>query len=88
MMTKTIYKFGKERSKQRLSPRPLEGRIEKPVYDTVSEPPLAEVLADPIIHAVMERDGVTMEELSGHIDQAQHTLMVKNMNSNVERTAA
>ncbi|MCW9034713.1 MAG: hypothetical protein OQJ97_10890 [Rhodospirillales bacterium] len=87
-MTKTIYKFGKERSKQRLSPRPLEGRIEKPVYDTIAEPPLAEVLADPIVHAVMKRDGVTMEELSGHINQAQHTLVVKNAGSYVERTAA
>ena len=32
--------------------------------DGRSEPSLSEVMADPIIHAVMRRDGVTAEQLA------------------------
>jgi hypothetical protein len=39
-----------------------------------TEPPLAEVLADPLVHQVMRRDGVTPSELQRIIRQAQAQL--------------
>lgn len=36
-----------------------------------SEPPLAEVLADPVVHLVMRGDGVTHTELEAIIRRAQ-----------------
>jgi hypothetical protein len=38
------------------------------------EPPLCEVLADPIVQAVMRRDGVTPSALKSVIAGAQHRL--------------
>jgi len=38
------------------------------------EPALEEVLADPVIHAVMRRDGVTLAELQAAIRRAQQRL--------------
>jgi hypothetical protein len=40
------------------------------------EPALAEVLADPIIHLVMRRDGVTLAQLRGVIARARWALSV------------
>jgi hypothetical protein len=39
-----------------------------------SEPPLCEVLADPIIQAVMRRDGVSLAALGSVIAQARRRL--------------
>ncbi|MFI5023110.1 MAG: hypothetical protein ACHQRJ_15860 [Alphaproteobacteria bacterium] len=38
------------------------------------EPPLVEVLADPVVHLVMRRDGVTHIELEAIIRRAQNRL--------------
>jgi hypothetical protein len=38
------------------------------------EPPLSELLEDPITHALMRRDGVTMAALLDLIEDAQHHL--------------
>jgi hypothetical protein len=35
------------------------------------EPPLRDVLEDPVVHAVMRRDGVTRELLEAVIEQAR-----------------
>jgi hypothetical protein len=35
------------------------------------EPALTELLADPVVHAVMRRDGVTTRELCNHIAGAR-----------------
>lgn len=40
------------------------------------EPNLAEVLADPVVHAVMRRDGVTFVQLHRVITRAQAMLRV------------
>ncbi len=79
----TIYKFGAARSDKPLSPRPLDGD-----YAEGSEPSLAEILADPILHAVMNRDGVTMDELNNHIGQAQDNLASQKADPALEQTAA
>ena len=41
------------------------------------EPDLSEVLSDPVIHAVMARDGVTEEELLSVITCAQMKLQAR-----------
>jgi len=41
------------------------------------EPHLSEVLSDPVIHAVMARDGVTKEELCSVILSAQKSLRAR-----------
>jgi len=41
------------------------------------EPLLSEVLSDPVIHAVMARDGVTEEELRSVITCAQMKLQAR-----------
>ena len=70
-----MYRFGAIRSAQPLSPRPLGQGLIKQVYDDgQTEPPLSEVLSDPIVHAVMARDSVTLETLTGHIEGAQKAL--------------
>lgn len=38
------------------------------------EPVLTDLLADPLLHLVMRRDGVSMTELCNHIVQAQRRL--------------
>jgi hypothetical protein len=38
------------------------------------EPRLSEVLSDPLVHAVMARDGVTLDELRSVIHHAQSNL--------------
>jgi hypothetical protein len=43
---------------------------------TGQEPALVEVLADPIIHLVMRRDGVTLAQLHGVIARARWALSV------------
>ena len=41
-----------------------------------AEPPLAELLEDPITHTLMRHDGVTMDELLQVIDDARRRLGV------------
>lgn len=41
-----------------------------------SEPALCEVLADPLVHAVMRRDGVSRPALESVIAQAQRRLLM------------
>lgn len=36
-----------------------------------AEPALTELLADPVLHLVMRRDGVSMTELCNHISRAR-----------------
>jgi hypothetical protein len=38
------------------------------------EPTLVDVLADPLVHLVMRRDGVSMKELCNHIANARARL--------------
>jgi hypothetical protein len=38
------------------------------------EPVLSDLLADPVVHAVMHRDGVTTRELCNHIASARARL--------------
>jgi hypothetical protein len=38
------------------------------------EPALGDLLADPVVHLVMRRDGVSMKELCNHIASAQARL--------------
>ena len=38
------------------------------------EPALADLLADPVVHLVMRRDGVSMKELCNHIASARARL--------------
>ena len=38
------------------------------------EPALADLLADPVVHLVMRRDGVSMKELCNHIASARMRL--------------
>jgi hypothetical protein len=46
-----------------------DGTIHRPASDDCSsyrgEPPLAELLADPVIKAVMSSDGVTPQQIAG-----------------------
>jgi len=42
------------------------------------EPPLSEVLSDPIVHAVMRRDGVTREELIAVTQRAASAIKARN----------
>ena len=77
-----MYRFGPARSERPLSPRPLGQGLIKPKYDDgQTEPSLAEVLSDPIVHAVMARDSVTPEALSGHILAAQKGMAVQGSRS-------
>jgi hypothetical protein len=48
----------------------------RPYEDAGEEPNLADVLADPVIHAVMGRDGVTLAELSSVIRDGRRRLAV------------
>jgi hypothetical protein len=41
---------------------------------TGQEPALVDLLADPVVHAVMRRDGVSMTELCNHIASARRRL--------------
>lgn len=43
-----------------------------------TEPPLREVLADPIVHAVMRRDGVSRAALDSVIAGAQRRLRTRD----------
>jgi hypothetical protein len=43
-----------------------------------AEPPLGEVLADPIVHAVMRRDGVSRAALDSVIAGAQRRLRTRH----------
>ncbi len=36
------------------------------------EPPLAELLADPMLHLLMARDGISLAELERLIESARH----------------
>ena len=40
------------------------------------EPDIAEILADPVVHAVVRRDSVSMAQLRGVIARAQAALQV------------
>jgi len=42
------------------------------------EPRLSEVLNDPVVHAVMARDGVTREDLCSIIRNARQSLRARN----------
>ena len=42
--------------------------------DAGEEPALAEVLADPLVHQVMRRDGVSLQQLRAVIAEAQCAL--------------
>jgi len=43
-----------------------------------TEPPLCEVLADPLVHAVMRRDGVSRAALDSVIARAQRRLRTRD----------
>lgn len=50
-----------------------------------AEPPLAEVMADPIVHAVMRRDGVTLEELREVTRRAAAAMMARRAGDRPEQ---
>jgi len=43
-------------------------------WTTPSEPPLAEMIADPIVRLVMRRDRIGPEEVMEAVDRASHAL--------------
>jgi hypothetical protein len=51
-----------------------DSRISRRWLAPGEEPALSDVLADPVLHAVMRRDGVTMPALCNHIAQARARL--------------
>ncbi|HLI20288.1 MAG TPA: hypothetical protein VKV32_04175 [Stellaceae bacterium] len=52
------------------------------------EPVLADLLADPVLHRVMRRDGVSMIELCNHIATARSRLGLKRFGGGPCRCAA
>jgi hypothetical protein len=41
------------------------------MFKADGEPPLSELLADPILHLLMERDGISLSELERLIESAR-----------------
>jgi hypothetical protein len=52
------------------------------------EPALTDLLADPVVHLVMRRDGVTMTELCNHIAAARRRLGFARLGDGPCRCAA
>ncbi|HEY3918274.1 MAG TPA: hypothetical protein VGL83_10805 [Stellaceae bacterium] len=52
------------------------------------EPALGDLLADPVLHLVMRRDGVSMTELCNHISQARLRLGLDRFRAGPCRCAA
>jgi len=46
------------------------------MFKADGEPPLSELLADPILHLLMERDGVSLSELERVIEWARRRRML------------
>ncbi|GEM_PF-2517100 len=66
-----MFYFGPKRARTPLSPRPLEGRKNQPVWDGAGEPALQDVLSDPIIHAISESDGMTQTDLRRFVSEVR-----------------
>lgn len=66
-----MFSFGPKRAGKPLSPRPLEGRKQKAVWDGAGEPALQDVLADPIVHALSESDGMTQSDLRRFVSEVR-----------------
>lgn len=54
--------------------KPDFSHVSRAWLETGQEPPLAELLADPVTHLVMRRDGVGMTELCNHVAVARARL--------------
>jgi len=69
-----MFNFGPKRARKPLSPRPLEGRKNVAIWDGPGEPALQDVLADPIVHALSESDGMTQSDLRRFVSEVRgHT---------------
>jgi len=66
-----MFNFGPKRAGKPLSPRPLEGRRKKPVWDGAGEPALNDVLTDPIVHALVESDGMSQADLRRFVSEVR-----------------
>jgi hypothetical protein len=53
---------------------PREASTVKPFSRAGTEPQLAELLADPLTHLVMRRDGITEREVRAAVEIARRTL--------------
>ena len=49
-------------------------RVSRQWLEAGQEPALVDLLADPLVHLVMRRDGVSMKELCNHIATARARL--------------
>jgi hypothetical protein len=54
--------------------RPVSSTGRRPQYPCVGEPPLAELLSDPIVRRLMSSDSVTADDLSAVITAARARL--------------